>query len=104
MAWIYLVAAGLFEMLGVSLINKFNRDKSWQSVLLLVLGFGASFYLLNLAMKTLNMGTAYAIWTGIGAAGGAFIGMLVYGEKKEWKRIACLVLIVVSVMGLKLVS
>ncbi|MGX6961441.1 DMT family transporter [Vagococcus xieshaowenii] len=104
MAWMYLILAGLFEMVGVSLINKFNNEKSWQSVLYLLIGFGASFYFLNLAMNEITMGTAYAIWTGIGAAGGAVMGMLFYGEAKDWRRIICLFLIIGSAIGLKLVS
>lgn len=87
MAWASLVAAGLFEMFGVSMINKLHKDRSWQSIALLILGFGASFLFLAYAMKTLPMGTAYAIWTGIGASGGAILGMLLYGESKDWKRI-----------------
>lgn len=77
MAWIYLILAGLLEMVGVSLINYFNQKKNLLSVLYLILGFGASFSFLNLAMKDLPMSTAYAIWTGIGASGGALIGMIV---------------------------
>ncbi|MGX6979582.1 DMT family transporter [Vagococcus elongatus] len=104
MAWIYLIFAGLFEMVGVSLINYFNRKKNLLSVIYLVLGFGVSFYLLNLAMNEITMGTAYAIWTGIGASGGAIMGMLMYGEEKSWQRIACLLLIIGAAVGLKVIS
>ena len=88
MAWISLILAGLFEMFGVAMINKLHKDRNWQSLLLLILGFGASFIFLAYSMKTLPMGTAYAIWTGIGASGGAILGMVLYGESKDWKR-AC---------------
>lgn len=104
MAWIYLIFAGLFEMVGVSLINYFNRKKNLLSVIYLFLGFGVSFYLLNLAMNEITMGTAYAIWTGIGASGGAIMGMFVYGEEKSWQRIACLLLIIGAAVGLKIIS
>ena len=70
-----LIIAGLFEMGGVLMINQLHIKRNWQSVLLLVVSFGASFLLLAYAMKTLPMGTAYAVWTGIGAAGGAILGM-----------------------------
>jgi len=83
MAWVSLILAGLFEMFGVAMINKLHKDRNWQSLLLLFTGFGASFLFLAYAMKTLPMGTAYAIWTGIGASGGAIIGMLLYGESKD---------------------
>ncbi|GIP56358.1 multidrug efflux SMR transporter [Paenibacillus sp. FSL W8-0186] len=104
MAWASLVAAGLFEMFGVSMINKLHKDRSWQSIALLILGFGASFLFLAYAMKTLPMGTAYAIWTGIGASGGAILGMLLYGESKDWKRIFFIAMVLGAAIGLKLVS
>jgi paired small multidrug resistance pump len=55
-------------------------------------------------METLPMGTAYAIWTGIGASGGALIGMLFYGESKDWRRILFIAMVLSSAVGLKLVS
>lgn len=104
MAWVSLLIAGLFEMFGVVMINKLHRDKSWQAMLLLLLGFGGSFLFLSIAMRTLPMGTAYAIWTGIGASGGAVLGMVLYGEPKNLKRIIFIAMILASVIGLKLVS
>lgn len=104
MAWASLVVAGLFEMLGVSMINKLHRDRNWQSLALLVIGFGASFLFLAIAMKTLPMGTAYAIWTGIGASGGAILGMVLYGESRDWKRIVFIAMVLGAAIGLKLVS
>jgi len=104
MAWISLILAGLAEMFGVAMINKLHRDRNWQSVMLLVLGFGLSFLLLAYAMETLPMGTAYAIWTGIGASGGAILGMLLYGESKNWKRVVCIIMVLGAAVGLKLVS
>ncbi|WP_283808998.1 DMT family transporter [Vagococcus allomyrinae] len=104
MAWIALVVAGLFEMVGVSLINKFNLEKNAKSLGLLVGAFGISFVLLSLAMDSLAMGTAYAVWTGIGASGGAILGMLIYGESKDLKRILCIALILGAAIGLKIIS
>ena len=104
MVWIALVLAGCFEMFGVAMINKLHQDRNWQSVALLVLGFGASFAFLSYAMETLPMGTAYAIWTGIGASGGAILGMLFYNEFKDWKRIFFIALVLGAAVGLKLVS
>lgn len=104
MAWVSLIVAGLFEMFGVSMINKLHRDNNWQSVVLLFLGFGASFLFLAYAMITLPMGTAYAIWTGIGASGGAILGMVLYGEPKDWKRIVFIAMILGAAIGLKLIS
>jgi len=104
MAWISLIAAGLCEMFGVTMINKLHRDRNWKAIILLILGFGASFLFLAFAMKTLPMGTAYAIWTGIGASGGAILGMIFYGESKNGKRIFFIALVLGSAIGLKLVS
>lgn len=104
MAWVLLVLAGCFETLGVSMINKFNKDKHWSSLLLLILSFGLSFLLLSISMKTLPMGTAYAVWTGIGASGGALVGMFVFGESKDWKRLVCIAIVLGSAVGLKFIS
>ncbi|MFE4810139.1 DMT family transporter [Peribacillus simplex] len=104
MAWVSLILAGLFEMFGVAMINKLHKDRNWQSLLLLFIGFGASFLFLAYAMLTLPMGTAYAIWTGIGASGGAIIGMLLYGESKDWRRLIFIAMVLGAAVGLKLVS
>ncbi|HWO76424.1 MAG TPA: multidrug efflux SMR transporter [Bacillus sp. (in: firmicutes)] len=104
MAWISLVLAGVFEMFGVSLINKWHKTRNWNSLLLLILAFGASFLFLAIAMKTIPMGTAYAVWTGIGASGGAILGMLLYGESRDVKRIIFIAMILIATIGLKLVS
>ena len=104
MAWISLIFAGVFEMIGVAMINKLHRDRNWQSLLYLILGFGASFVFLAYSMETLPMGTAYAIWTGIGASGGAILGMTLYGESKDWKRVVFIAMVLGAAVGLKLVS
>ena len=104
MAWISLIIAGLCEMLGVAMINTFHKHRNWQSVVFLILGFGASFLFLAYAMKSLPMGTAYAIWTGIGTAGGALVGMLFYGESKDWKRLLFITMVLCAAIGLKLIS
>jgi paired small multidrug resistance pump len=104
MEWVYLVLAGLFEMFGVAMINKLNKERSWQAFLLMSAGFGMSFLLLAQAMETLPMGTAYAVWTGIGASGGALVGMLVYGEPRSFLRIVSIFVVLASAVGLKLVG
>jgi paired small multidrug resistance pump len=104
MAWISLVIAGLCEMAGVAMMNQYTLDRKWRSLLLLIFAFGASFTFLSIAMETLPMGTAYAIWTGIGASGGALIGMFFYGESNDWKRILFIAMVLSAAVGLKLVS
>jgi len=86
------------------MFNNLHQARNWQSAVLLVLGFGASFIFLAYAMETLPMGTAYAIWTGIGASGGAILGMHFYNESKDWKRIFFIALVLGAAVGLKLVS
>ncbi|MGM9949924.1 MAG: DMT family transporter [Lysinibacillus sp.] len=104
MAWFALVVAGCCEAFGVLMIMRLNNNRDWQSLALLVLGFSCSFLLLSIAMETLPMSTAYAVWTGIGASIGAILGMLFYGESRSWKRILCIALIISGAVGLKLVA
>lgn len=104
MAWIALFIAGGCEVLGVLAINRVNHNKNILSYLFLAAAFGMSFFLLSYAMNTISMGTAYAVWTGIGTAGSAVLGMLVFGESREWKRFLFISMILVSAVGLKLLA
>ncbi|WP_379136283.1 DMT family transporter [Paenibacillus sp. sgz500958] len=104
MEWLYLILAGCFEMFGVAMMNQFQRKRSTSSVLMLILGFGGSFLLLSLAMKILPMSTAYAVWTGIGASGGAILGILFYGEAKNLRRVISIGLILGAAVGLKILG
>lgn len=104
MAWISLIAAGLFEVVGVLGLNRVKASRSAGNILLLVLGFACSFLLLSYAMQSISMGTAYAIWTAIGTVGGTLVGMLFYGESRQPLRIFCLALVIASVIGLKLIG
>ena len=104
MAWINLFIAGLLEIgwaIGLKYTEGFTRLKP---SVLTILAMIASFALLAQALKTIPVGTAYAVWTGIGAAGTAIIGMAFLGESREVLRIVCIVLIVAGVLGLKLAS
>jgi paired small multidrug resistance pump len=104
MAWTALIFAGIFEMLGITMMNEVVKKQSLKTIGLLILAFSVSFLLLAYAMETIPMGTAYAIWTGIGASGGALIGMFFYNEGKDWRRIACIGIIIAAVVGLKYLS
>lgn len=104
MAWLYLILAGAFEVVGVTGMNKVAKDKNLQSYMVLFLGFILSFGFLNLAMKGLPMGISYAVWTGIGTVGGTIIGMLFYGESKDWRRILFIAMILAAVIGLKMTT
>lgn len=104
MSWVYLLIAGVGEVCGVMGINKVNHEKSLASFIWLFGGFTLSFIFLTLAMQTIPMSTAYAIWTGIGTVGSALIGMIMYGESKDWRRILFISMVLSAVVGLKLIS
>jgi len=104
MNWFILVIAGLFEIgwaVGLKYTEGFTR--LWPSVWT-VGAMIVSLGLLGIALKTLPVGTAYAIWVGVGAAGTAVAGMLLFGEALTVSRIASLVLIMAGIVGLKLTS
>lgn len=104
MAWFFLIFAGLFEVVGVLIMNRMRGKVTAANLLLLAAAFATSFSLLSIAMKSISMGTAYAIWTAVGTVGGTLIGMLFYGESREVLRIFFLCLVVGSVVGLKLIG
>ena len=104
MAWILLLFAGLFECawaIGLKYTEGFTR---LTPSLLTVAAMVISFWLLSTAMKTIPVGTAYAVWTGIGAVGVAIMGMLLFGESRDILRVISLLLIISGIIGLKLVS
>ncbi|KZD02669.1 quaternary ammonium compound efflux SMR transporter SugE [Oceanibaculum pacificum] len=104
MAWVALFFAGLFEVgwaVGLKYTHGFTR--LWPS-LGTVAAMAVSFVLLSLALKTLPLGTAYAIWTGIGTVGTALLGIWLFQEPADALRLACIALIVAGIVGLKLVS
>lgn len=104
MSWITLILAGCFEVVGVTGMAMVNKKFSIYSFITLVGGFSLSFILLSLAMREISMGTAYAIWTGIGAVGSTLVGMIFFGESKNKIRIFLIFLIIASVVGLKLIN
>ena len=104
MAWTLLVVAGVLEIVwAIGLKFTEGWTKLVPSVVTLV-ALTASFVLLAQAMKTLPVGTAYAVWTGIGAAGAAVVGMAALGEPATPARILCLLVIVAGIIGLKVTS
>ena len=104
MAWVYLFIAGLLECAwAIGLKYSDGLTKPLPSVLTL-LAVIASLWLLAIAMKTIPIGTAYAIWTGIGTTGVALPGILLLNEPRDLARLICITLIVSGVIGLKLFS
>lgn len=104
MAWAVLILAGLFEAFGVAMLNQYSVTRNWKPIALFIVGFGASLALLSIAMRSIPMGTAYAIWTGIGVVCGSLIGMIFYNESKDWRRITCIAIVLSSTIGLKLIG
>jgi len=104
MAWVLLTLAGLLEIawaVGLKYTDGFTR--LWPSALTIAAMIG-SVYLLSLAVRTIPIGTGYAVWTGIGAVGVAILGMVLFGEPKDALRIGSILLIVLGIAGLKLVT
>jgi len=104
MAWLLLLIAGLLEVgwaVGLKYTEGFTR---LVPSILTLLSMAASVGMLGLALKTLPIGTAYAVWTGIGAVGTAILGIALFGDPAGFARIACIGLIVAGIVGLKLVT
>ncbi len=102
MSWIVLFFAGLFEVgwaVGLKYTDGFSRPLP---TVLTVAAMAASLGLLGLAMRHLPLGTAYAVWTGIGAVGTVIAGIVLFGESMAWMRIVSVALIVCGLLGLKL--
>ena len=104
MAWVILVVAGLFEIVWAFAMKQSEGfTRLWPSVITLV-AMLVSFGLLAWSMRTLPLGTAYTVWTGIGAVGTAALGIYLFGEPATAARLASIGLIVAGIVGLKLVT
>jgi quaternary ammonium compound-resistance protein SugE len=104
MAWVMLIVAGLFEIgwaVGLKYTEGFTRF--WPSVTTVV-AMVVSIGLLGIAVRTLPIGTAYAVWTGIGTVGTVIAGILILGEPATFIRLLCVFLIISGIIGLKLVT
>lgn len=102
MAWLLLLTAGLAEIV-FALSLKYNEGftRLWPSIITLISGC-SSFYLLMLAIKTLPLGTAYAVWTGMGAVGVAIMGIFLFRESADLYRLLSITLVIAGIVGLKL--
>ncbi len=104
MNWVYLGIAGLLEIawaIGLKYTEGWTRlVPSLITAVLMI----ASFYFLSLAVKTLPIGTAYAVWTGIGTVGAAILGMALFDEPRDIVRMFCIMLIIAGIAGLKMSS
>jgi quaternary ammonium compound-resistance protein SugE len=104
MVWLYLVIAGCFEVawaVGLKYSDGFSRF--WPSIFTGI-SMIASFFLLSQALRTIPIGTGYAVWTGIGVAGTAILGILLFSESASLPRLMCIGLIVAGILGLKVIA
>lgn len=102
MEWIILIIAGLFEVGFVVCMKLSNGFTNKKFSILTIITASLSFFLLSLALKDISVGTGYAVWTGIGAAGSVLIGMYLFNEKKSRLKLFFLSCIICGVVGLKL--
>ncbi len=104
MAWVYLLIAGLFEVIwAIGLKYTDGWTRLWPSLGTLA-AMAVSFLFLSLALKALPVGTAYAVWTGIGAIGTVILGIVLFAEPATALRLGCVALILTGIVGLKLVT
>jgi quaternary ammonium compound-resistance protein SugE len=104
MAWVYLLIAGLLEIgwaIGLKYSEGFTRPAASAATIVMMIG---SFACLGLALRTLPLGTAYAVWTGIGTLGTVALGILLFQEPANALRLGCIALILAGVAGLKLIT
>jgi len=104
MAWALLILAGFLEIAFAFGMKWSAGFTQWIPGLFTIVTGLSSVFLLSLSLRTLPLGTAYAVWTGIGAAGTAILGMVVLGDSTSPLRVLCIGLILAGVIGLKLVS
>lgn len=104
MAWFFLVIAGIFEIVWAILLKYSHGFTRPVFAVLTVIGMIVSFFFLSLALKNLPLGTAYAIWTGIGAVGTVILGVFLFGEAATPTRLALILLIIAGIVGLKITA
>ncbi len=104
MAWFYLILGGALEIVWL-IAMKYSQGftRLWPTVTVIV-ALILSMWAVSLSIRTIPMGTAYAIWTGIGAAGGALAGIILFGESKDLLRLGSIALIIIGIAGLKLTA
>ena len=104
MAWMFLLIAGFFEIVwAISLKYTDGFTRLWPSIATVV-AMGISMVCISFALRTIPMGTAYAMWTGIGAAGTVIVGMLLFNEPRDAVRLLSIAAILAGIVGLKLSS
>jgi len=104
MGWLYVVLGGVFELFFTTCLRYVNGFKNVPWTIGFVCSLAISMYLISIAMRTVPLGTAYAVWTGIGTLGTAVVGMIWYQEPVSLARISLILVIVAAAIGLKMTS
>src|SRR5690625_4343791 len=102
--WLFLIIASYGDIFGVLCMNLYIQKKTIGRKTLVVGTFGFGFLFLSMAMRGIPLGTAYAVWTGLGAAGAVLMGIFFFNESASWKRIAFLFCIIAGAVGLKILE
>lgn len=103
MSWIVLISAGLMEVLMVVALKNSDSFKNRMWTVIWFLLSMLSLFLLSVAIKSLPLGTAYSVWTGIGAMGSVIVGILFYKDSFNLRKVVLIMLIIIAIIGLKLV-
>lgn len=101
MAWSILLLAGVLEVLWLYAMKQSNGFQDWRSSLLSIVAASVSFFLLAYALKDIPAGTAYAVWTGMGAIGTAVVGIFIFGDQQNFLKLLSMGLIIFGIFGLK---
>lgn len=104
MAWVYLIIASFGEIFGVMSINLYLKKRSLFWLFMIVFTMGLGFLFLSMAMQSIPLGTAYAVWTGFGATGAVLMGIVFFKEPASAKRMFFLTCIIAGAVGLRLVE
>jgi quaternary ammonium compound-resistance protein SugE len=104
MTWTYLLVAGIFEIVWATGMKYSDSFRNLLPSIITISAMVFSFFFLSKALKTLPLGTGYAVWTGIGTIGTTIVGIILFGEPRDLSRIFCILLILFGIFGLKLVS
>ncbi|GMK38165.1 QacE family quaternary ammonium compound efflux SMR transporter [Paenibacillus sp. CCS19] len=102
MAWLFLLLSGLGEVSGVTFTKLSDGFRKWKGTVGAVISGILSFYCLSMALRDIPISTAYGIWTGIGSAGSVLLGMFLFGESKDWRKLLFIGMIIIGVIGLKI--
>ncbi len=103
MEWLALIGAGLMEIIGVWNIKRLAEGNR-RAIILAFMTMGSSLWMLSFALQVIPMGTGYAIWTGIGTVGTAIVGIVLFKDSTDIKRLLCIAVILASTIALKLLT